>query len=160
MGTSNGPSLGSGVPPVTVHLLVRAPVDDDSTAAIDRLSALKINDRLAGFEVDTVRGDVLLAETEDAALPPPLACWQSLVDWESDGLESALEAERQTTRTGRCVRTVTPPDRAAAVSVRGELACVFPCTNGERTWTVTDFLDDYESDGELPVERTGRELEV
>lgn len=160
MGTSNASGPGTGVPPVTVHLVVRAPVDSDSTAAIDRLSALKINDRLEGFDVQTVRGDVLLAETGDDALPPPLACWETLVEWSADGLESALDVETQTTRTGRRVRTVEPPERAAAVSVEEDLACVFPCTDGERTWTVTDFLDDYESDGALPVDRRERELEA
>jgi|GEM_PF-6349190 len=151
------PPTTGAPPPVTVDLYVRVPVPDTGTVAIDRLSALRINDCLEGFEVETVRGNVILDEGREGELPPPLQRWRRLATWSEDELEAAIEVETATTRTGRLVRKIVPPPLVAGVGIDGELECVFPCTDGEHTWTVTDFLDDYETGRELP---TGRAVEA
>lgn len=156
MVASNGePPARGQAPPVTIRLFVRPPVSDNRAVTIHRLSALKINDRIEGFDVQTVRGEVMLSEagndTSDDA-----AYWKRLVEWEDGGVRSVIDETRHTSRTGRTVRTVTPPELVLAVHVDDELECVFPCTDGEQTWTVTDFLDDLEAGKGLPTENPAK----
>lgn len=132
---------------IVFSLYVRSPVAGDRTVAIDRLSALRVDGAIDDYDIETVGEERLLAaETAPGSEEDgdPLV---TLAEWEHGELRSDLELQEAATRTGRSVRKVELPELLLVIHEGDTVRCVFPCTDGSRTWTAWEFLDTY-ADGE------------
>ncbi|GGM60099.1 hypothetical protein J2752_001748 [Halarchaeum rubridurum] len=134
--------------PVRLVLYVRRPVAGERTVAIDRLSALAAAGAIDEFEIETVRREVMLSEAGD----DDTAALRALATWSAGDVRSTLAVETRASRLGRSVRTLVLPELTLAVYEGDDLAWVFPCTDGTRTWTVSDCFDGYETTGAVPEE--------
>lgn len=152
MSTDNGgPNPGAVPAGVTLGLYVTPPVSGSRVAAIDRVTALSADDAIEGYDITVVRGDVILSDGGRAGAEDDLADELGrLAAWTSGPVRSGLDGHRTSTRTGRAVRKLSVPELCLAVYEHGELVGVFPCTDGERTWTATDLLDSFERTGGFP----------
>lgn len=130
---------------ISLTLYVRRPVAGPRTETIDRLTTLDVDGAIEGFDVQTVREEVIVSQgrdEEDSGLPGE---FDALVEWRGPSVRPTFDVESGWTRTGRTVRTLSLPEMVLAVYAAGSLCCVLPCTDGEVTWTVEEFLDRYES---------------
>lgn len=137
---------------VSLVLYAQTPVVGIRAETVDRLTALNSEEAIGSFDVETVRGEIIVSQGkngETGDLPGDL---DALTEWRGPDIRPTFEVESGWTRTGRTVRTLSVPEMVLAVYVAGELSCVFPCTDGEDTWSVADFLDSYESSRESPEE--------
>jgi hypothetical protein len=135
---------------ITLTLYVRKPVAGIRTETIDRLSALDAEGAIEGFDVQTVREEIIVSQGRDEAESDLPGNFDALTEWRRGGVQPTFEVESGWTRTGRTVRTLSIPEMVLAVYTADGLSCVLPCTDGELTWTVQEFLDQYESSGEPP----------
>jgi len=136
---------------VRLVLRLRPPVAGQSTALVDRLGRLRAEGTIEGFDV---------------------ACWPDEVSLSGDGHPEVVAAfrryDRWAERTGVSlrpafdVRSVSPlvgarrellrlPAACLAAYRDGDLAGVFPCTDGDRTWTVRECLDACAEAGDPPT---------
>ena len=151
MGANDGGEASDSREAVALVLYVQRPVAGPRTEAIDRLSELDADWAIESFDVTTVPGEILVSQGaggRTADIPGDL---DILAAWRAPGLRSTFGIEETQTRMGRTVRTFSPPEMILGVYAGAEPFCVFPCTDGEHTWTVTDFLDSYEATGEPPA---------
>ncbi|MFB6297485.1 MAG: HTH domain-containing protein [Salinirussus sp.] len=128
-------------------LYVRRPVAGSRTVVIDRLGALDADGAIGGFEIRTVPGEVVVPERGADDLSAALA---TLAEWRGPGIRPTFEVEEDSSRMGRSIRSISLPETIVAPFADRTPACVFPCTDGTRTWTVTDFLDSYETARQTP----------
>lgn len=136
---------------VSFALYVQSPVAGTKTETIDRLNALDVAGAIASFDVRTVREEFIVSQRQNrttADIPGELV---EAVEWCGTELSPAFGTEKVRTRLGRTVQRLSPPETVLVVYVDRELVCVFPCTDGTRTWTVEDFLDSYETSREPPA---------
>ena len=149
-GTS-GENNGDGGGGVRMVLWTRRPVCGSRTEIIDRLSALRSSGAIDTFAVQTWPDEVVLSEqTRHDRL---VETYQQFREWaEGSGLSIAPPFERRTVTTlvGRREEVLTVPMLCLAVYDDG-LCGVYPCSDGDRTWTVPDYLDAYEAAGGRPV---------
>lgn len=152
VGGNGGDPLEAATAGVTLELYVTAPVAGTRVATIDRLTALSAEGAVEDYEVTVVRDEVILSDGgRDAGDDDDLiAALAVIASWTRGEVRSALAEERTSTRTGRAVRTLVLPERTLAVYEGDRLVGVFPCTDGDRAWTVNDFLNSYNNDGAFP----------
>ncbi len=152
MAGENGDPPKLATAEITLRLYVTTPVVGTRVATIDRLTTLSADGSIEDYEITVVRGDVILSDGgRDAGDDDDLtAALAAIAAWTHGEIRSALDGQRTSTRTGRAVRTLALPERTLAVDEGDRLVGVFPCTDGDRTWTVTDFLDSYKSNGAFP----------
>jgi len=136
---------------VRLVLRLRPPVAGVSTALVDRLGRLRAEGTIEAFDVE---------------------CWPDEVSISGDGHPEVVAAfrryERWAERNGVSVRpafdvrSVSPlvgarrellrlPAACLAAYEDGDLAGVFPCTDGDHTWTVEDCLDACADTGTPPT---------
>lgn len=136
---------------VSMVLWTRRPVCGPRTDVIDRLSRLDSVGDVAAFDVQTWPGEVVLDEhTEHTTVVERFEAFRS---WAADrGLTITPPFERRavTSLVGQQREVLTVPMMCLAVYEDGDLRGVYPCSDGERTWRVTDALDSYEA-GETPA---------
>lgn len=135
---------------ISLTLYVQTPVSGVRAETVDRLTALNAEDTIEAFDVETTRGELIVSQGRDGAKGDLPDEFDALTEWRGPGVRPTFEIESGWTRTGRVVETLSLPKMVLAVYVADGLACVFPCTDGEETWSVADFLDSYESSREPP----------
>lgn len=133
---------------VTLALYAQTPVAGRRTVAIDQLSALAVDGAIGEYEIETVRQEQVLAD--DGAGDAERAGLLELAEWRGTDAKPDLEVRSTSTRTGRPVRELTLPELVLAVHANGEVVAVFPCTDGDRRWSVEDALESLGASGGLP----------
>lgn len=136
-----------GASTVRMTLWTRQPVCGTRTTVLDRLSELRANDAIEGFDVETWPDEVTLGG--ETAHDDVVTTFGRFEDWASaNGLdvEPPFEIRTVSPLLGSSYRVLRLPVMTLAVHADGELAGVYPCTDGERTTTIPEFLDDYETE--------------
>lgn len=135
---------------ITLTLYVQTPVAGIRTETIDRLNALSVDGAIEEFDVRTIREEIIVSQGRDEETSDLPGEFDVLTGWRGTEVRPTFEVESGWTRTGRTVRTLSLPEMVLAVYAADGLVCVLPCTDGEDTWTVGEFLDRYESAREPP----------
>jgi hypothetical protein len=126
-------------------LWTRRPVCGPRTEVIDRLSALQSAGELAGFDVETCPEEVAVSgQTRHSRV---VEAYEQFRAWAVEaGVSVSPPFDRRTVTSlvGRTEEVLTVPVMCLAV-YDDDLCGVYPCSDGDRTWTVTDYLDAYEA---------------
>lgn len=129
---------------VRMVLWTRRPVCGPRTAVIDRLSELRTADAIGTFDVETWPDEIALSgHTEHAEV---VDVYREYRDWAEDhGLSITPPFEKRTVSSliGGQEEVLTVPIMCLAVYEDDDLSGVYPCSNDDRTWSVTDYLDAY-----------------
>ena len=129
-----------------VDLWVRRPVCGPRTTVIDRLSALRAAGALADFDVTTWPEEIAL--TGDNRQEELLETIAAFEDWAADrglSLRPPFETRTASLLVGDSEDVLTTPMVLAAAYEDDDLVGIYPCTDGTKTWTVSEFLDALEA---------------
>ena len=130
---------------VTVQLWTRRPVCGARAAVLDRVSHLRSTDVIDDFEVETWPEEVVLDDDQRI-----LRLFEHLEAWASEhGVSLRPPFERRTVSplVGDSRDVLTLPMLTLVVYEDG-VAGVYPCSDGDRTVTVQDYLNRCEADGD------------
>jgi len=136
-----------------VNLWVRRPVCGPRTTVIDRLSSHTAADVLADFSVTTWPEEIVLTgRNRQSELLETIERFES---WAADhglSLRPPFETRTASLLVGESEDVLTTPMMLAAAYEGDELVGIYPCTDGSKTWTISEFLDGLEAgeDGEPP----------
>jgi hypothetical protein len=154
--TGDGSHAGETEPTaatVSMVLRTRTPVCGSRTTVIDRLGRLRATESIDDFEVRTWPDEVVLSDgTSD---DPVVETFERFERWAAAhglSVRPAFDVRTVSSLIGRERELLTLPMMSLAVSADGDLVGVFPCRDGERTWTISDCLDAYEGDGDALAE--------
>lgn len=129
-----------------VDLWVRRPVCGPRTTVIDRLSSLTASGALADFSVTTWPEEIVLTgRNRQGELLDTIERFES---WAADhglSLRPPFEARTASLLVGESEDVLTTPMMLAAAYDGDELVGIYPCTDGDRTWTISEFLDGLEA---------------
>jgi hypothetical protein len=89
---------------------------------------------------------VLSAETDGGEAVETFEQFERWADDRGLSVRPAFDVKTVSSIVGRTRELLTLPMMSLAVSIDGDLVGVFPCSDGERTWTIVDCLDAYEAD--------------
>ena len=135
---------------VRMVLWTRRPVCGPRTDVIDRLSSLHTEGVLADFTVETWPDEVAISEhTEHARV---VEVYKEYLLWAEEhdlSITPPFERRTATSLVGGREDVLTVPIMCLAVYDDG-LSGVYPCTSEHRTWSVSDYLDAYETVGGRP----------
>jgi hypothetical protein len=134
-----------------MELWTRRPVCGPRTTVIDRLGRLASAGTLDAYEIETWPDEVALSEhTRHSRV---VETYRRFRTWAEDtGVSIAPPFDRRTVTSlvGRTEEVLTLPVMCLAV-YEEELCGVYPCNDGDETWTVTDYLDAFEAAGGRPA---------
>lgn len=134
---------------LVMRLWTRRPVCGPRTTVIDRLSALRTAGAIDDFSVNTWPEEIALAgENRETDL---LETIDQLEAWAADhglSLRPPFGTRTSSLLVGGSEEVLLTPMLLLAVYEDGELIGVYPCTDGEYTWTVSEFLDGVEADAD------------
>jgi len=137
---------------LTLTLWTRRPVCGPRTTIIDRLSALRTAGAISDFSINTWPEEIGLGgRGQESEL---LETIDRFEQWAADhglSLRPPFETRTSSLLVGGSEEVLLTPMLLVAVYEDGELVAVYPCTDGEYTWTVTEFLDGLEADAESAV---------
>jgi len=137
---------------VVMRLWTRRPVCGPRTEIIDRLSALSAADSLADFEIETWPDEVSLGEyTEHSRV---VETYEVFSEWAAEtgvSITPPFERRTATSLVGRTEDVLRVPMLCLAVYDDG-LCGVYPCSDGDRTYSVADYLDAYEAADGRPTD--------
>lgn len=136
-------------------LWTRRPVCGPRTEVIDRLSKLQSEEAIASFTVETWPTEVAISEhTEHGRVVEMYK--EFLLFAEENGLSITPPFERRTVSSlvGESEDVLTLPIMCLAVYDDG-LSGVYPCTDGDQTWSVADYLDAFEGTGDEAGQEVG-----
>jgi DNA-binding Lrp family transcriptional regulator len=132
---------------VSMVLRARTPVCGSRTTVINRLGRLRATGVIDEFEVRTWPDEVVLsAETDGGEAVETFEQFERWADDRGLSVRPAFDVKTVSSIVGRTRELLTLPMMSLAVSIDGDLVGVFPCSDGERTWTIVDCLDAYEAD--------------
>jgi len=140
-------------PGLGLELWTRRPVCGPRTTIIDRLSALRTAGAIDDFSVKTWPEEIALTGTNQEC--DRLETIERFEQWATDhglGLRPPFETRTSSLLVGDSEEVLLTPMLLLAVYEDGKLVGVYPCTDGEYTWTVTEFLDGLEADAEQSTE--------
>lgn len=126
---------------VRLALRLRPPVAGVSTALVDRLSRLRAEGVIEGFDVECWPDEVSLS---GGAHPEVVAAFRRYERWAGRNgvsLRPAFDVRSVSPLVGARRELLVLPAACLAAYGDGELVGVFPCTDGDHTWTVEDCLD-------------------
>lgn len=126
----------------TVQLWTRRPVCGVRTTVVDRLGRLRSTGAIEEFEVQTWPDEIVLEEGNQR-IPRLVEHLEQWADDASVSLRPAFEQRTVSPLIGESREVLTLPMLALIVYDDG-LAGVYPCSDGERTWTVPEALDAFE----------------
>lgn len=135
-----------------VHMVLwtRRPVCGARTEVIDRLSALRSNGAIGDFTIKTWPDEVVLTEhTEQERVVETYETFRRWCGNHGVSISPPFERRTVTSLVGQSREVLTVPVLCLAV-YDDDLCGVYPCTDGARTYTVTDYLDAYEGAGGRP----------
>ena len=130
-------------------LWTRRPVCGPRTTIIDRLSALRTAGAIEDFTINTWPEEIGLdGMGQESEI---LETIDRFEQWAADhglSLRPPFETRTSSLLVGGSEEVLLTPMLLAAVYEDGDLIGVYPCTDGEYTWTVTEFLDGLAADAE------------
>ncbi len=136
---------------VGMVLWTRRPVCGPRTEIVDRLGALQSAGDIADFEVETWPEEIALSEhTRHSRVVETYERFRTWADAAGVSITPPFDRRTVTSLVGRSEEVLTLPVLCLAVYDDG-LCGVYPCSVGTETWTVTDYLDAYESAGGRPA---------
>ena len=137
---------------IEVDLWVRRPVCGPRTTVIDRLGALRTRGVVEDFSVSTWPEEIVLTgENRQDGL---LETVETFEDWAADhglSLRPPFETRTASLLVGDSQEVLTTPMLLAVAREDGDIAGIYPCTDGTETWTVEEFLDGIEDGVETPT---------
>jgi len=142
---------GPGVEGVFARLWTRRPVSGRQIEVIDRLSALdSAAAGIADFDVQTWPDKVVYSDhTKRSDVVRAYDTIRSWADEHDREIEPPFERRTVTSLVGRTEDILTLPVLCLAVYEDGDLRAVLPCRDADRTCEIIDFLDAFESTGDL-----------
>lgn len=150
-GEKAGDHRGGGI---EVVLWTRRPVCGPRTTVIDRLGELRTRGVLANFRVETWPEEVVVGEADGHEVLDRFEAFEAWADEHGLSVRPPFETRTASLLVGSSREVLVTPMVVAAVHEDGDLVGVYPCTDGDRTWTVEAFLDVLSDGGPLP-HRTG-----
>jgi len=135
---------------VLARLWTRRPVSGQQIEVIDRVSALASGGGLDDFDVQTWPDKVVYSgHTQRSDIVETYETVSAWADEHDRAVEPPFERQTVTSLVGRTEEILTLPVLCLTVYEDGELRGVFPNQDGDRTCGIMDFLDAYESTGDL-----------
>jgi hypothetical protein len=132
-------------------LRVRPPVAGPATTVINRLGRLRAEGVVEAFDIEYWPDEVSLAGDGH---PEVVETFERYETWAAEhgvSLRPAFDVRSVSPLVGERRELLRLPMACLAVHEDGDLVGVFPCTDGDETWTVTDCLEAVATAGELPV---------
>ncbi|WP_328765762.1 HTH domain-containing protein [Haloarcula nitratireducens] len=127
---------------LTVDLWTRRPVCGPRTTVIDRLGSLRTAEVIDDFSVTTWPEEIVVSgRTNHSEL---LDIVEEFEEWASENgltLRPPFETRTASLLVGESEEVLTTPMMLAAAYDGDDLVGVYPCTDGERTRTIGEFLD-------------------
>lgn len=132
---------------VRMELWTRRPVCGPRTDVIDRLSTLRSAGSIAAYEVETWPDEVAISDhTRHSRVVETYERFRAWAEDNGVSLTPPFDRRTVTTLVGRTEEVLRLPVMCLAV-YDDDLCGVYPCNSGDRTWTVTDYVDAYEAAG-------------
>jgi len=132
-------------------LWTRRPVCGPRTAVVDRLGELRTAGTIAAFEVETWPEEIAISEhTRHARVVETYERFRAWAETAGVSITPPFDRRTVTSLVGRTEEVLTLPVLCLAV-YDDDLCGVYPCSDGDRTWTVTDYLDACERSGGRPA---------
>jgi hypothetical protein len=142
---------GAAESAVSIVLWTRRPVCGPRTDVIDRLAALSTAGHLSGFAVETWPEEVVVSEPgRHEALLDRIDRFEQ---WAADNglsVRPPFQTRTKSPLVGRSETVLKTPMLFAAAYEGDTLVGVYPCSDGEQTWTVPEYLDAIERRDEQP----------
>ncbi len=132
---------------LTIDLWTRRPVCGPRTTVINRLSSLRSAAALDDFTVTTWPDEIVVSERNQHS--ELLATIERFEAWAADNgvsLRPPFETRTAASLVGASKEVLRTPMLLASVHDGDDIVGVYPCTDGERTWTISEFLDTLEGD--------------
>ncbi|WP_336336987.1 HTH domain-containing protein [Haloarcula brevis] len=144
MQRSDNESVGGEL---AVQLWSRRPVCGPRTTAIDRFTELAAAGVVDDFEVQTWPEEVPVdPESEHGEVLATIDRYEQWAQERGLSLRPPFETRTSSLLVGGSTEVLRLPMIAVAVYADGDLAGVYPCSDGERTWSVTDCIDALTAD--------------
>lgn len=143
------PGRDSASDGVELTLCTRRPVCGPRTSAVDRLGRLRGEGVIGDFSIETWPNKIVL-DDEDRRLADLVDRLESWADEQDLSLRPPFETRTVSPLVGQSREVLTLPAMMLLVRDGDGLVGVYPCSDGDRTWTVTDCLDAVEAAGGLP----------
>ena len=135
-----------------VELWVRRPVCGPRTTVIDRLSSLRSDGTLSDFSVTTWPDEVVLTgRNRQSDLLSTIETFETWAGKRGLTLRPPFQTRRASLLVGGSTEVLKTPMLLAAVYHGEEVVGVYPCNDGDVTWTVSDLLDALERGGTGPA---------
>ncbi|KOX93826.1 hypothetical protein AMS69_07865 [Haloarcula rubripromontorii] len=132
---------------IAVQLWSRRPVCGPRTTAIDRFTELASAGVIDDFEVQTWPEEIPVApESEHGEVLATIDRYEEWAQERGLSLRPPLETRTSSLLVGGSTEVLRLPMIAVAVYADDDLAGVYPCTDGETTWSVTDCIDAMTAD--------------
>ena len=117
---------------------------------VDRLAALRSAGAVTSFDVETWPDEVALSEqTRHSRVVETYGRFRTWADDAGVDISPPFDRRTVTSLVDGRAEVLTLPMICLAV-YDPELCGVYPCEDGDRTWTVTDYLDACEAVGGRP----------
>jgi hypothetical protein len=148
-GNKRGDDIETGSPPgdggdtdgTRVVLWTRRPVCGPRTEIIDRLSSLRARGQIDDFTVQTWPDEVAISEhTRHSRVIENYERFRSWAEETEVTIIPPFDRRTVSTLVGRSEEVLTLPVLCLAIYEDG-LCGVYPCTDGDETLTVTDYVD-------------------
>lgn len=130
---------------IEVQVWSRRPVCGPRTTAIDRLTELRSAGLFESVAIETWPEEVVPSEA-DGSVTSTVARLEAWAERNGLRLRPPIETRSVSPLVGESYEVLTLPMLMVAVYDDG-LAGVYPCTDGDRTWTVADYLAACERSG-------------
>lgn len=132
-------------------LRVRPPVAGPVTTVIDRLGRLRAEGTVEGFDIQCWPDEVSLSGDTHPEVVATFERYEAWADEQGVSLRPAFDVRSVSPLVGERRELLRLPTACLAVHEDGDLVGVFPCTDGDDTWTVADCLEAVAATGETPL---------
>lgn len=129
------------------QLWVRRPVCGARTTVVDRLGALRSAGVVDDVAIETWPDEVVLDDENDQRIPEQVATLETWAMENDLSLRPPFETRTVSPLVGASRDVLTLPVMTLAIRDSEGLTGVYPCSDGDRTLTVTDYLDACERAG-------------
>jgi hypothetical protein len=148
-GTTGGGDERSGE--LRLVLRVRPPVAGPTTTVINRLGRLRAEGVVGAFDIEYWPDEVSLTGDGHPEVVATFERYEAWADEHGVSLRPAFDVRSVSPLIGERRELLRLPMACLAVHEDDDLVGVFPCTDGDDTWTVTDCLEAIAATGEPPV---------
>ncbi len=136
---------------VRLLLWLRPPVAGVSTTLVDRLARLQAEGTIEGFDVECWPDEVSLSSDGHPEVVGAFRRYERWAERNEVSLRPAFDVRSVSPLIGAHRELLRLPAACLAAYENGDLARVFPCTDGDHTWTVEDCLDALADTGAPPT---------